>query len=69
MPEKDGFWMYMENFYWQADVLSKNYDVIARFNGGANAGHTVIVDGRCNVELARVKKSRVSLQGRQGKKM
>jgi adenylosuccinate synthase len=67
MPEKDGFWMYMENFYWQADVLSKNYDVIARFNGGANAGHTVIVDGRCSVELARVKKSRVSLQGRQGK--
>jgi len=29
-----------------ADVLAKNYDVVCRFNGGANAGHTVIADGR-----------------------
>ena len=28
-----------------ADVLSKRYDVIARFNGGNNAGHTVVADG------------------------
>ncbi|KAA0167737.1 hypothetical protein FNF31_00672 [Cafeteria roenbergensis] len=25
-----------------ADVLAKNYDIVARFNGGANAGHTVV---------------------------
>jgi hypothetical protein len=29
-----------------ADVLAKNYDVVARFNGGANAGHTVVVGDR-----------------------
>ena len=29
-----------------ADVLAKNYDVVARFNGGNNAGHTVVVDGQ-----------------------
>ncbi len=28
------------------DVLSESYDVIARFQGGANAGHTVKVDDR-----------------------
>jgi len=27
------------------DILAKDYDVCARFNGGANAGHTVIADG------------------------
>jgi adenylosuccinate synthase len=27
------------------DILSKDYDVCARFNGGANAGHTVVADG------------------------
>ena len=26
-----------------ADVLAKGYDIVARFNGGANAGHTVVV--------------------------
>ena len=25
------------------DVLTKDYDIIARFQGGANAGHTIIV--------------------------
>jgi hypothetical protein len=25
------------------DILAKRYDVIARFNGGANAGHTLVV--------------------------
>jgi adenylosuccinate synthase len=25
---------------------SRSYDIIARFNGGANAGHTVVVDGK-----------------------
>ena len=28
------------------DILSKDYDICARFNGGANAGHTVIANGR-----------------------
>ena len=27
------------------DLLAKDYDVCARFNGGANAGHTVVADG------------------------
>jgi len=26
------------------DVLSKNFDIIVRFQGGSNAGHTVVVD-------------------------
>ena len=29
-----------------ADVLAKNYDLVCRFNGGANAGHTVVVGGK-----------------------
>ena len=28
------------------DLLSENADVVARFQGGANAGHTIIVEGR-----------------------
>ena len=27
------------------DLLSERADVVARFQGGANAGHTIIVDG------------------------
>ena len=27
------------------DILSKDYEVCARFNGGANAGHTVVANG------------------------
>ena len=27
------------------DILSKDYQLCARFNGGANAGHTVVADG------------------------
>ncbi|MEM3318082.1 MAG: adenylosuccinate synthase, partial [Thermoplasmatales archaeon] len=27
------------------DFLSENYDITVRFNGGENAGHTVVVDG------------------------
>jgi adenylosuccinate synthase len=27
------------------DLLTQNYDVIVRYNGGANAGHSVVVDG------------------------
>ncbi len=27
-------------------VVADSYDVVARFNGGANAGHTVVVDGK-----------------------
>jgi adenylosuccinate synthase len=28
------------------DILAKDYDLCGRFNGGANAGHTVLVDGK-----------------------
>jgi adenylosuccinate synthase len=31
------------------DVLSGNYDVIARFQGGPNAGHTLVFDGKKHV--------------------
>ncbi|HBK70390.1 MAG TPA: adenylosuccinate synthase [Flavobacteriaceae bacterium] len=31
------------------DVLTKNYDIIARFQGGPNAGHTLIFDGNKHV--------------------
>ncbi len=31
------------------DVLTSNYDIIARFQGGPNAGHTLIFDGRKHV--------------------
>ena len=27
------------------DILAKDYDVCARFNGGSNAGHTIVADG------------------------
>ena len=29
-----------------ADVLQKQYDISARCNGGGNAGHTLVVDGK-----------------------
>ena len=29
-----------------ADVLAREYDIVCRFNGGANAGHTVVVGGK-----------------------
>ena len=32
----------MHNF----DVCDCSYDVIGRFNGGSNAGHTIVVDGK-----------------------
>lgn len=28
------------------DYLAKDYDIICRFQGGANAGHTIVVDGK-----------------------
>merc|ERR1719251_472924 len=28
------------------DILAKDYDIVARFNGGANAGHTLVVNGK-----------------------
>lgn len=31
------------------DVLTQNYDIVARFQGGPNAGHTLIFDGNKNV--------------------
>ncbi|MEK7452369.1 MAG: adenylosuccinate synthetase, partial [Patescibacteria group bacterium] len=27
------------------DALAKDADIIVRFNGGANAGHTIVIDG------------------------
>ncbi|MBU7004278.1 MAG: adenylosuccinate synthetase, partial [Theionarchaea archaeon] len=27
------------------DLLAAEFDIVARFNGGANAGHTVVVEG------------------------
>ncbi len=31
------------------DVLTKDYDIVARFQGGPNAGHTLIFDGHKHV--------------------
>ena len=31
------------------DVLTPKYDIIARFQGGPNAGHTLIIDGHKTV--------------------
>ncbi len=31
------------------DMLSRNFDVVARYQGGANAGHTIIIDGKKTV--------------------
>jgi adenylosuccinate synthase len=31
------------------DMLSKDFDVVARYQGGANAGHTIIIDGKKTV--------------------
>ena len=31
------------------DVLTSNYDIIARFQGGPNAGHTLVFNGRKHV--------------------
>jgi adenylosuccinate synthase len=31
------------------DVLSPNYDIVARYQGGPNAGHTIIIDGKKQV--------------------
>ncbi len=31
------------------DLLSKDFDVVARYQGGANAGHTIIIDGKKTV--------------------
>jgi len=28
------------------DLLSDNYDIVARYQGGANAGHTVVINGK-----------------------
>jgi adenylosuccinate synthase len=31
------------------DFITPNYDIVARFQGGANAGHTLIIDGKKHV--------------------
>jgi len=28
------------------DILAEKYDVCGRFNGGANAGHTIVANGK-----------------------
>jgi adenylosuccinate synthase len=28
------------------DMLSQDIDIVARFQGGANAGHTIVIDGK-----------------------
>src|SRR5260370_36067084 len=28
------------------DALAEHFDIVARYQGGANAGHTVVVDGK-----------------------
>lgn len=28
------------------DILAKDYDIVGRFNGGANAGHTIEAYGK-----------------------
>ena len=28
------------------DYLAEQYDIIARFQGGPNAGHTLVIDGK-----------------------
>lgn len=28
------------------DILANHFDIVARFNGGSNAGHTLVVDGK-----------------------
>ncbi|MBX3044483.1 MAG: adenylosuccinate synthase [Candidatus Kapabacteria bacterium] len=28
------------------DLLSKDHDIVARYQGGANAGHTIVIDGK-----------------------
>ena len=37
------------------DLLSEEADLIVRYQGGSNAGHTVIVDGDVVVENASLK--------------
>ena len=37
------------------DVLTPQYDIIARFQGGPNAGHTLIFDGKKHVVLSTTK--------------
>ena len=31
------------------DFLAEGYDIIARFQGGPNAGHTLVIDGKKSV--------------------
>jgi len=33
------------------DVLTSNYNIIARFQGGPNAGHTLVFNGRKHVYI------------------
>jgi adenylosuccinate synthase len=33
------------------DLLAEKYDIVARFNGGANAGHTIVPEGREPIAL------------------
>ena len=44
------------------DVLTPNYDVIARFQGGPNAGHTLEFEGNTYCAASRQVFSRVERQ-------
>ena len=44
------------------DILSKDYDLCARFNGGANAGHTVVADGHIGLAAAVAEVMALSVQ-------
>merc|ERR1712166_384677 len=41
------------------DILAKDHDLCARFNGGANAGHTIVVD-----ELKQLDDNGINYTGR-----
>lgn len=36
------------------DLLAEKYDIVARFNGGANAGHTIVPDGHAPIALHQI---------------
>ena len=46
------------------DLLTAEHDVVVRYNGGANAGHTVVVDG----QLSRTPATSIDLNVDQGRR-
>ena len=41
--EMGKYWRHM-TYQDLVDILAKDFDLCARFNGGSNAGHTIVVD-------------------------